>query len=328
MGERGEREDPLALFASIPVSVKEEDPRRFLHPATIAKISRLDVRARQVVEGFISGMHKSPLFGHSIEFVQHREYTHGDDIRHLDWKVWSKTDRFYIKQYEAETNLRCQLIIDVSESMHYGRGPLNKYSYACTAGACLAYLLLRQQDAVGTITFDSDVRHIVPARSPMTHIDAIIGAMHVSKPREKTDVERILRRVTESIPQRGMIVLISDFLVDREPLLRGLEMLCQRRHDILAFHVLDDDEVNFPFSGTTRFEGMEELPNLLCDPRALRDGYLEALEEYLVEVRRGCTRLGIDYQLVRTGDYLDAVLSKFLHHRMDSRTHVRRNGPV
>jgi uncharacterized protein (DUF58 family) len=302
------------------VAVTAEDPRRFLHPATIAKISRLDLRARQVVEGFISGMHKSPIFGHSIEFVQHREYCIGDDIRHLDWKVWSKTDRYYIKQYEAETNLRCTLVVDVSESMHYGRGALNKYNYACTVAACLAYLLLRQQDAAGCITFDSEVRHIIPSRSQTNHIDAIIKSLDVSRPREKTDIEKILRRVTESIAGRGMIVVVSDFLVDREPLVRGLEMLCQRKHDILVFHIMDDDEMVFPFTGTTRFEGMEELPHLLCDPRALRDGYLEALEEYLVEVRRGCTRLGIDYQLVRTGDYLDAVLTKFLHHRMDVRS--------
>src|SRR5215471_20870642 len=147
------------------LAVKEDDHRRFLHPKTIGRISRLDLRARHVVEGFISGMHRSPFFGHSVEFVQHREYVPGDDIRHLDWKVWSKTDRFYIKQYEEDTNLRSTLVVDVSESMHYGRGALNKYNYACTAAACLAYLLLRQQDSVGLVTFDSDVRQIVPARS-------------------------------------------------------------------------------------------------------------------------------------------------------------------
>ncbi len=297
-----------------------EDPRRFLEPETIARISRLDLRARYVVEGFISGMHKSPFFGHSVEFVQHREYVPGDDLRHLDWKVWSKTDRFHIKQYEAETNLRCTLVVDVSESMHYGRGALNKYNYGCTAAACLAYLLLRQQDAVGLITFDSDVRQILPARAQQTHIDALVQAMDVSRPREKTDIEKILRRVAENISSRGMIVVVSDLLVDREPLFRGLEMLSHRKHDILVFHVLDDDEMSFPFAGTTRFEGMEQLPDLLCDPRALRDGYLEALEEYLVEVRRGCARKGIDYALVHTGDYLDAVLSKFLHHRMAMRS--------
>jgi uncharacterized protein (DUF58 family) len=294
---------------------KEDDPRRFLQPETIARITRLDLRARQIVEGFISGMHRSQFFGHSVEFVQHREYTPGDDLRHLDWKVWSKTDRYYIKQFEEETNLRSTLVVDVSESMHYGRGPLNKYDYACTIAACLGYLLLRQQDSVGAITFDDSVRQIVPARSQQTHIDSIVQALHVSKPRAKTDIKKILERVADSVSSRGLIVLISDLLSDRSSLFKGLEMLRHRRHDVLVFHVLDDDELNFPFAGTTRFEGMEELPNLVCDPRALRAGYIEALQEYLVEVRRGCARQGLDYALVKTSDSLDAVLTKFLHHR-------------
>src|SRR5437763_9064464 len=271
-------------------------------------------------------MHRSPIYGHSVEFVQHREYVPGDDIRHLDWKVWSKTDRFFIKQFEEETNLRAHLVVDVSESMHYGRGPLNKYNYGCTIAACLGYLLLRQQDSAGLLTFDSDVRQIVPPRSQHTHIDALVKAMDVSRPREKTDLEKILRRVAESTPNRGMIVLVSDLLADREPLFRGLEMLKHRRHDVLVFHVLDDDELTFPFAGTTRFEGMEELDHLLCDPRALRDGYIEALEEYLVEVRRGCARQGIDYMLVRTGEYLDAALSRFLHHREAMKGSIKTPG--
>lgn len=298
------------------MAVKADDPRRYLHPETIARISRLDLRARQVVEGFISGMHRSPFFGHSVEFVQHRDYTPGDDIRHLDWKVWSKTDKYYIKQYEEETNLRATLVVDVSNSMHYGRGPLNKYEYACTIAACLGYMLLRQSDAVGLITFDEDVRQVVPSRSQQTHIDALVKAMDVSRPKDKTNIERILRRVAEKLPGRGMVVLVSDLLVEREPLFRGLEMLRHGRHDVLVFHVLDEDEMTFPFAGTTRFEGMEELVHLLCDPRALRDGYLEALEEYLVEVRRGCAQKGLDYMLVHTKEFLDAVLSKFLHHRL------------
>jgi uncharacterized protein (DUF58 family) len=310
------------------VAASADDPRRFLHPETIARISRLDLRARHVVEGFISGMHKSPFFGHSVEFIQHREYTPGDDIRHLDWKVWSKTDRFYVKQFEEETNLRSHLVVDVSESMHYGRGALNKHEYGCTIAACLGYLLLRQQDAVGMITFDDKVRQIVPARSQQTHIDSLVQAMHTSRPREKTDLEKILRRVAETVSSRGMIILVSDLLADREPLFRGLEMLRHRRHDVLVFHVLDDDELTFPFAGSTRFEGMEELPNLLCDPRALRDGYLEALEEYLVEVRRGCIRQGIDYVLIRTGDPFDAVLSKFLHHRMAQKSTAKARSNV
>jgi len=298
------------------VARKPEDPRRFLHPDTIARISGLDLRARLVVEGYISGMHRSPFFGHSVEFVQHRDYTAGDDLRHLDWKVWSKTDKYYIKQYEEETNLRSHIVVDVSNSMHYGRGPLNKYNYGCTVAACLAYMLLRQQDSAGLITFDEDVRQVVPARSQTNHIDAIVKAMDVSRPRDKTDIERILRRVAENAPGRGMIILISDLLVEREPLFRGLEMLRHGRHDVLVFHVLDEEELTFPFAGMTRFEGMEQIDHILCDPRALRDGYMEALEEYLVEVRRGCARKGIDYQLVHTREYLDAVLSKFLHARM------------
>jgi uncharacterized protein (DUF58 family) len=293
-----------------------DDPRRFLDPKTIARIARMDLRAHHVVEGFISGMHKSPFFGHSVEFVQHREYTPGDDIRHLDWKVWSRTDRFVVKQFEEETNLRCTLVVDVSESMQYGAGPMTKYEYGCSIAACLAYLLLRQQDAVGCITFDSAPRQIVPPRSQQTHLDAVLKAMDVSKPKEKTDLEGILRRVTDSIAQRGMIVLISDLLGDRPPLFRGLDMLCHRRHDILVFHVLDEAELKFEFEGTTKFEGLEQLPELVCDPRALRDGYLEALDEYLTEVRRGCASRGIEYLKVSTADYLDAVLTKFLAARM------------
>src|SRR6266581_2496984 len=184
---------------------KEEDPRRFLHPETIARISRLDLRARQVVEGFISGMHKSPFFGHSVEFVQHREYSTGDDIRHLDWKVWSKTDRFYIKQFEAETNLRAQVVVDVSESMHYGvdkhrrAGTLNKYDYSCTAAACLALLAVRQLDSVGMIAFDEDVRATLPPRGgSQLHLDALVQTLNASKPKRKTDPLKIMRRVAET----------------------------------------------------------------------------------------------------------------------------------
>ncbi|VTS05125.1 DUF58 domain-containing protein [Tuwongella immobilis] len=296
-----------------------ENPRRFLDPKTIARIGGLDLRARQVVEGYISGMHRSPFFGHSVEFVQHREYVAGDDIRHLDWKVWSKTDRFYVKQFEEETNLRCQIVVDVSESMHYGRGAMNKYEYACTIAACLAYLITRQQDSAGLITFDSGIRQQLPPRSSKNHLEAFVKGLHVSKPREKTDIRKTLQRVAEAFQQRSMVILISDLLSDREPLTKGLEMLRHRRHDVMVFHVMDDDEINFPFAGTTRFEGMEELPDLLCDPRALRDGYLDALQEYLTEVRRACSRLGIDYMLTQTSDYLDAVLSRFLHARMGTK---------
>lgn len=304
-----------------------DDARRFFDPKVIARIARLDLRAQKVVEGFITGMHRSPFFGHSVEFAQHRDYVRGDDIRHLDWKVWSKTDRFYIKQFESETNLRAHMVVDVSESMHYGiekhrrAGTLNKYEYACTAAACLALLAVRQQDSVGMIAFDEDVRATLPPRGgSQLHLDAIAQTLNAAKPKQKTNPLKIMKRVAESAHGRGMIILFSDLLCDRDPLLKGLEMLRARKHDVMVFHIMDDDELTFPFAGTTRFEGMEELPDLLCDPKSLREGYMEALEEYLIEVRRGCSRMGVDYSLVKTSDYLDAVLSKFLHRRMAIRS--------
>lgn len=299
-----------------------DDPRRFLAPATVAQIGRLDLRARHVVEGFIAGSHKSPFFGQSVEFVQHREYVPGDDIRHLDWKVWSKTDRFYVKQFEAETNLRATFVVDTSESMIYGNGPLNKYEYACTAASCLAYLTIKQQDSAGVISYGFDVRQIVPPRSSQLHLDAITTALAQSKPspKEKTDIKKVLRKVAEQSHTRGIVCIFSDLLSDRDDLFAGLEMLRHRKHDVVVFHILDDEELGFPFNGLTKFEGLEELPDLTCDPKSLRDGYLEALEEYLVEVRRGCTRMGVDYSLIKTSDYLDAVLSRFLYRRMSDRT--------
>lgn len=302
----------------------DDDPRRFLDPRVISRISQLDLRAKQAVAGFISGMHKSPFFGQSVAFVQHREYVPGDDIRHIDWKVWSRSDRFYLKQFEAETNLRCTLVVDTSESMLYGRGAMNKYEYACTAAACLAYLTAKQQDSVGLVTYGVDVNQILPARSAMHHVDAIAQSLDLSKPREKTDIYKAMQRIAEHTPSRGIVVIFSDLLADREPIFKGLEMLRHRRHDVMVFHVMDDDELTFPFSGMTRFEGMEEMPNLLCDPKALREGYLEVLEEYLTEVRRGCTRMGVEYTLVRTSDYLDAILSRFLHQRMANKASPAR----
>jgi uncharacterized protein (DUF58 family) len=312
------------------MSSDHDDPKRFLHPATIAKVGRLDLRAKQLVEGFISGLHKSPFFGQSMEFKQHREYVTGDDIRHLDWKVWSKTDKFYIKQHEAETNLRANLVVDTSESMVYGRdkhlkaGTLNKYEYACTAAACLAYIIIRQQDSAGLASFGWDVKAVLPPKSSQRHLDAITKTLDHSRPAETTRIDKAMRTVAESSHGRGMVIVFSDLLTDRESLFKGLEMLRHRRHDVMVFHILDDDEMDFPFTGLTRFEGLEEQPQLLCDPRALREGYLEALEEYLVEVRRGCTRMGIDYNLIRTSDYLDAVLSRFLFRRADRSNLARR----
>jgi uncharacterized protein (DUF58 family) len=290
--------------------------KRFLHPEAIKRIARLELRARHVVEGFLSGMHRSPYFGQSVEFLQHREYVVGDDLRHVDWKVWARQDRLVVKQFEEETNLRCTLLLDLSKSMVYGSGPLNKYEYACTLGCSLAYLVLRQQDAVGCVAFDEKIRASVPTRTKNNHIFALVESLANQEPRDKTDMFAVLRAVAESAPRRGLMVLVSDLLVDRPGLFKGLKLLRQRGHEVLVFHVMDDDELDFPFAGPTRFEGLELPDHLNCNPRALRDGYLAALHAYLDEIRRQCARNSCDYALVRTGDALDAALATFLSKRL------------
>ena len=290
--------------------------KRFLHPEAIARISRLELRARHIVEGFLSGMHRSPYFGQSIEFLQHREYAPGDDFRYIDWKVWARKDRFYVKQFEEETNLECTMLVDVSNSMRYGSGPLNKYEYACTVAASLAYLLLRQQDAVGLVAFDEHARARVPARSRRTQLDTIISHLAISAPRDKTDPYRVMREVAESTTRRGVVLLISDLLTDRQGFVKGIKLLRQRGHDCLVIHIMDDDELDFPFNGPVRFEGLELPDHLSCNPRALRQGYLEALSAFLEEVRHGCARHQADYALVRTSDPLDAALAAYLSNRL------------
>lgn len=292
------------------------DSKRFLHPEVIKRIARLDLRARHVVEGFLSGMHRSPYFGQSVEFLQHRPYTWGDDLRYVDWKVWAKQDRYFVKQFEEDTNLRLTLLVDVSASMRYGFGAMNKSDYAATVAVSLAYLVLRQQDAVGCLAFDESPRMAVPQRTKRNHLDSIIQALEVSEPANKTDLYHVIRNAAETYPRRGMMVLVSDLLVDREGLFRGLKLLRSRDHDVLVFHVLDDDELDFSFSGPTRFEGLELPLHLKCNPRALREGYLAALGAYLEEVRRGCSAQKVDYALLRTSQPLGAALATYLSHRM------------
>ncbi len=295
------------------------DSRRSLRPEVIKRIGRLEIRARHIVEGLLSGMHRSPYFGQSVEFLQHRQYAPGDDLRRVDWKVWAKQDRLYVKQYEEDTNLRCCLLVDLSASMEYGSGAMTKCDYAITAAAALAYLLLRQQDAVGCVSFDEGVRQTIPLRTSTGHLATILRALAVTEPRDKTNLYDVLARVAETYPRRGMMVLVSDLLVDPGDIERGLRLLRQLGHDVLVLHVLDDDELDFPFARPSRFEGLESADHLTCNPRALREGYLESLQRFLATVRRGCARDGVDYALIRTSTPLDAALTAFLSHRQRQR---------
>src|SRR5262245_29806366 len=288
------------------------DSKRFLHPDAIRRIGRLEIRARHVVEGFMSGMHRSPYFGRSVEFLQHRQYTPGDDLRHVDWKVWAKQDRLHVKQFEEDANMRTTLLVDVSASMQYGSGPLNKYEYAATAAVSLAYLLLRQHDSVGAIAFDQAIRARTPVRSTQAHLASIVQTLDASSPRNKTDPGGVLREIAEASPRRGLMIVVSDLLGDAASTLRGLRLLRQRGHDVLVLHVMDDDELDFPFDGPTRFEGLEQPEILNCNPKALRDGYLAAVERFLAALRHGCARDAVDYTLLRTSMSLDAALAAFL----------------
>jgi uncharacterized protein (DUF58 family) len=298
------------------------DSKRFLHPEAIRRIGRLELRARHIVEGLLSGMHRSPYFGQSVEFLQHRQYTPGDDLRHVDWKAWAKQDRLYVKQFEEETNMRTTLLVDVSASMQYGRSHLNKYEYAATVATSLAYLLLKQHDSVSCIAFDRGIRSRSPANSTMQHLHAIVRTLDANKPRDKTDLGPLLTEIAQTFSRRGMIIVVSDLLGEVESTLRGLRLLRQRGHDVLVLHVMDDDELDFPFEGPTRFEGLEIPDALNCNPRALREGYLEAVNHFLTGLRRGCARNEIDYAMIRTSAPLDAALTAYLTHRLAAeRTH-------
>ena len=292
------------------------DSKRFLHLESIRRISRLDLRAKHVVEGFLSGMHRSPFFGQSIEFRQHREYAPGDDLRHVDWKVWARHDRLTIKQYEEDTNMRVNLLVDVSNSMKYGRGVFTKFEYAATIATSLAWLVLKQQDAVGCMTFDESVRSRTPTSSSKMQLNHIVNSLESATPNKKTDLHSIFSAAAETFPRRGIMIVVSDLFGDVEATLKGLRLLRQRDHDVMVLHILDDDELEFPFTGSSRFSDLESETKLNCNPKALRDGYLEAINEFLDEVRRGCAKASIDYAKISTSDPMDAVLAQFLSRRM------------
>lgn len=291
------------------------DSKKYLRPEVTQRIRRMELTARRVVEGFLSGMHRSPYFGQSIEFLQHRQYNTGDELRHIDWKVYARQDRLHIKQYEEETNLRLTLLVDRSASMSYGDGESNKFDFSASIAASLAYLALRQKDACGLITFDTVVRDTVPAKSNQQQLPRILSMLDQVGADGRTDLVKVARQVGQAIPRRGLVVIISD-LLGTDSLVEGLRVLRSRGHDVALFHVLHDDEIEFPFNGATRFEGLESDDLLNCNPRALRQGYLDALDQFLSATRKACGRLSIDYIQVRTSEPLDALLARFLSRRV------------
>ncbi len=293
---------------------------KYLDPKTLDKIKRLDVRARLVVEGFITGQHRSPYNGFAIEFAAHREYSPGDDLRHIDWKVWSKTDRLYIKEYEEETNLKCHLIVDCSKSMRYGEATgWSKFDYAATAAASLGYMMQQQQDSVGLVLFSNQIDKNLKASSHPSHLKLLLHELEQTQPDKTTDVSDPFLALAAQINQRGMVALFSDLFIDPDELGKSLNQFRLRRHEVIVFHVMHHDELEFPFQDNTLFKGMEVEAELHTEPRALRKSYLEAVERYMERVKKVCAVAGIDHVLLDTSKPLDGVLSSYLNFRTKSR---------
>jgi uncharacterized protein (DUF58 family) len=294
-----------------------DDLQRYLDPQVLARLEGLQLRARLIVEGYVSGVHRSPYHGFSVEFAEHREYAPGDDLRYLDWKVFGRTDKYYLKQFEEETNLICHLLLDTSESMRYqsAAAPMSKLEYAQCAGAALAYLILQQQDSVGLATFDSEIRAFVRSSSNPSHLKQLLHVMEQAAGGRKTNTGPIFHDLAERLKKRGLVIILSDLFDNVDSLLAGLKHFRHRRHEVIVMHVLDPAELEFPFRQATLFRGLEEWPEALVEPRALRKAYLEEFQAFLHNVKRGCRAHRIDYVQLRTDQSLEVALSNYLASR-------------
>jgi uncharacterized protein (DUF58 family) len=269
----------------------------------------------------MSGVHRSSHHGFSVEFAQHREYVPGEDLRYVDWKVYGRTDKMYLKQYEESTNLVCYLLVDTSESMRYRspKAPMSKLEYAQCMAASLAYLILGQQDSVGLVTFHQSIGALIHASSSPSHLKQLLHVMEGTIPEHRTNAGAILHDLAERFRRRSVMVLLSDLLDDVPATLKGVMHLRYRKHDVIVFHVLDPAELEFPFDQLTLFKGLEDRPEVLVEPAAVRTAYLAQLRLYLEEIQRGCRAQQADYTMVRTDQPLDLVLSSFLASRMKKR---------
>ncbi len=287
-------------------------------PKVLARIDRLELEARQVVEGYLSGRHRSPRHGFAVEFAQHREYVPGDDIKHIDWKVYGRTERYHLKQYEQETNLVAWLLVDASESMAYGSGARTKYELACGAAAAIAYLVLNQTDAVGLATLAGGVRSLLRPSGQVTQLREACRAMAEGPYPGPSRLGQLLNSLAARTGRRGIVFVFSDLLDDVPELLAGLQHLRFQKHEVVLFHTLDAAEIDFPFRNTTLFRGLEGEPEVLTDPPGIRDSYLKALNEHVGAIQAGCRAMEIDYVRLRTDADLGHDLAEYLQKRRAS----------
>jgi uncharacterized protein (DUF58 family) len=289
---------------------------RFLEPTALARVRNLSLVARGVVEGFITGLHSSPYKGFSVEFAEHRKYAAGDNPRHLDWRILGRTDRLYVKQYEEETNLRAQILLDTSASMAYRHGAgLTKLEYGSFLAAVLAQLMIRQQDAVGLTTFDTKVRLDMPSRASPRHFDEMMRQLEAVRPGRTTDLGTTLNALADRFKRRCLIILISDMMDEPAAVERALHHFRHKRHEVIVFHVLDKAEIDFPFRDLTAFLDMETGERLPVDPAYVRDEYCRQVQTFLDDYRRICADCQVDYVLTDTSVPYDWMLSRYLTKR-------------
>lgn len=293
-----------------------ETPLKYLDPQILARVRSLELKARSVVEGFLSGMHRSPYHGFAVEFAQHREYVPGDDIKHIDWKVYGRNERLYLKQYEQDTNLVCWLLIDTSESMKYGSGEVTKFDYACLTAAALAYLIIQQSDSVGLATFDAHVQQLLKPSSQPGHLKDVLTVLGSGPGQGTTRFGATLVDLAGRLRRRGLVMLFSDFFDEPADIISGLKRLRYDRHEVVLFHIMDAAELDFPFQDPTLFRGLEQGPNLLTDPRSLRESYLEELNRWRDELTRGCRSLNVDLVPLRTDSDPGTALAAYLARRL------------
>ncbi len=292
---------------------------QYLDPMTLSSIGSLELVARMVVDGFISGLHQSPYRGLNVEFTEHRPYSPGDEIRHIDWRAYARVDRFLVKQFEEETNLRAYLLLDASRSMAYGgKGRLKKIEYAKVLCASLAYLMLLQRDGVGLITFSDGIQEYIPPRAKASHLEALTDNLAVVQFGQDTRFEPVLAGVAERILHRGLVVIASDFIDEPATVLKGLRHLRHLKHDLILFQILDPDEIELPFRGSLRFRDPESQSELLTDPGRLLREYQEHIRGFIQTYRDGAVEIGIDHVLLRTTDALDRALAGYLASRRKS----------
>jgi uncharacterized protein (DUF58 family) len=293
------------------------DPR--FDPSALARFGDLGLVARTVVEGFLSGVHQSPYKGFSVEFAEHRQYYPGDEIRHIDWRAVGKTDRYYIKEHEEETNLQAHLLVDASGSMAYAGRGVSKFAYARFVAASLAYLLLHQRDAVGLVTHDHAVREILPPRSHAKQLPLVLRTLDETRPGGETALADVWHRVAPQLRRRGLVVILSDCFDRPPPLLHALRRLAHAGHEVILFHVLAPEEIEFPFDRFTQFRGLERPADTrLVDPHLVRQEYLRNFEAFCHELRTGAAGMRIDYHLLRTDQPVDRALGHYLSRRRPS----------